>query len=183
MVLEWPHHVGIKVYDITNRASFLNTSKWIEDRRHDLFRIKTASLEMQDVRSERGNDVVIILVGNKTGPRLTKHSEYCCKLDVEGLTWQTDGKSPQKRARKRPRHKAPWAKLGCIEPSGWRRMASCSSRQVQRQAPYAVNSRNRQSSKPKQTSFGTQTLSNPDVSTRCRTRGLRKIVPHLARGC
>ena len=24
---------------------------------------------MQDVRSERGNDVVIILVGNKTGPR------------------------------------------------------------------------------------------------------------------
>ncbi|CAE7887239.1 RABH1D, partial [Symbiodinium sp. KB8] len=40
---------AIVVYDITNRASFLNTSKWIED-----------------VRSERGNDVVIILVGNKT---------------------------------------------------------------------------------------------------------------------
>ena len=32
-----------------DRASFLNTSKWIED-----------------VRSERGNDVVIMLVGNKT---------------------------------------------------------------------------------------------------------------------
>merc|ERR1712187_271718 len=40
---------AIVVYDITNRASFLNTSKWIED-----------------VRSERGPDVVIILVGNKT---------------------------------------------------------------------------------------------------------------------
>eukprot|EP00931_Biecheleriopsis_adriatica_P105307 TRINITY_DN7986_c0_g1_i1.p1 TRINITY_DN7986_c0_g1~~TRINITY_DN7986_c0_g1_i1.p1 ORF type:complete len:215 (+),score=54.28 TRINITY_DN7986_c0_g1_i1:49-645(+) len=40
---------AIVVYDITNRASFLNTAKWIED-----------------VRSERGNDVIIILVGNKT---------------------------------------------------------------------------------------------------------------------
>ena len=33
----------------TDRASFLNTSKWIED-----------------VRNERGNDVIIVLVGNKT---------------------------------------------------------------------------------------------------------------------
>ena len=33
----------------TDRASFLNTTKWIED-----------------VRNERGNDVIIILVGNKT---------------------------------------------------------------------------------------------------------------------
>lgn len=37
------------VYDVTNRASFLNTSKWVED-----------------VRAERGSDVVICLVGNKT---------------------------------------------------------------------------------------------------------------------
>ncbi|KAF1329339.1 Rab6 family gtpase, partial [Globisporangium splendens] len=41
--------VAVVVYDITNRASFLNTSKWIED-----------------VRTERGQDVVIMLVGNKT---------------------------------------------------------------------------------------------------------------------
>jgi len=41
--------VAIVVYDITNRASFLNTEQWIED-----------------VRSERGNDVVIMLVANKT---------------------------------------------------------------------------------------------------------------------
>jgi Ras-related protein Rab-6A len=34
---------------IVDRASFLNTTKWIED-----------------VRNERGNDVIIILVGNKT---------------------------------------------------------------------------------------------------------------------
>ena len=41
--------VAVVVYDITSRASFLNTTKWIED-----------------VRAERGNDVVICLVGNKT---------------------------------------------------------------------------------------------------------------------
>lgn len=41
--------VAVVTYDVTNRASFLNTSNWIED-----------------VRSERGPDVVIMLVGNKT---------------------------------------------------------------------------------------------------------------------
>ena len=40
--------VAIVVFDITNRQSFLSTTKWIED-----------------VRSERGNDVIIVLVGNK----------------------------------------------------------------------------------------------------------------------
>lgn len=41
--------VAVVVYDTTNRASFLNISKWIDD-----------------VRQERGDDVVIMLVGNKT---------------------------------------------------------------------------------------------------------------------
>lgn len=41
--------VAIIVYDITSRASFLNTAKWIDD-----------------VRSERGTDVIMMLVGNKT---------------------------------------------------------------------------------------------------------------------
>jgi len=41
--------VAIIVYDITNRSSFMNTAKWIDD-----------------VRSERGNDVIMMLVGNKT---------------------------------------------------------------------------------------------------------------------
>eukprot|EP01029_Cantina_marsupialis_P028830 TRINITY_DN778057_c0_g1_i1.p1 TRINITY_DN778057_c0_g1~~TRINITY_DN778057_c0_g1_i1.p1 ORF type:complete len:210 (+),score=47.56 TRINITY_DN778057_c0_g1_i1:96-725(+) len=41
--------VAIIVYDITNRQSFLNTKKWIDD-----------------VRAERGNEVVMMLVGNKT---------------------------------------------------------------------------------------------------------------------
>ena len=41
--------MAVIVYDITDRASFLNSSKWIEE-----------------VRAERGNDVVIMLVGNKT---------------------------------------------------------------------------------------------------------------------
>lgn len=40
---------AIVVYDITNRNSFVNTTRWIED-----------------VRTERGNDVIIALVGNKT---------------------------------------------------------------------------------------------------------------------
>merc|ERR1719335_135532 len=41
--------VAVVVYDVTNRASFANTVRWVKD-----------------VRSERANDVVIVLVGNKT---------------------------------------------------------------------------------------------------------------------
>ncbi|KAI7895146.1 GTP-binding protein Ryh1 [Mucor mucedo] len=41
--------VCVVVYDITSRNSFSNTSKWIDD-----------------VRAERGTDVIIVLVGNKT---------------------------------------------------------------------------------------------------------------------
>uniref|UniRef100_A0A8C9GBK7 Ras-related protein Rab-6 n=1 Tax=Piliocolobus tephrosceles TaxID=591936 RepID=A0A8C9GBK7_9PRIM len=40
---------AIVVYDITNRKSFENTTKWI-----------------QDIINERGKDVIIALVGNKT---------------------------------------------------------------------------------------------------------------------
>nr|AAC47440.1 rab6 [Plasmodium falciparum 3D7] len=40
---------AIVVYDITNRQSFENTTKWI-----------------QDILNERGKDVIIALVGNKT---------------------------------------------------------------------------------------------------------------------
>ncbi|WIA31277.1 hypothetical protein OEZ86_002179 [Tetradesmus obliquus] len=41
--------VAVVVYDVTNRQSFLNTVRWI-----------------QEVRTERGSDVIIFLVGNKT---------------------------------------------------------------------------------------------------------------------
>lgn len=41
--------VAVVVYDVTNRTSFLSTAKWIEE-----------------VRNERGNDVILVLVGNKT---------------------------------------------------------------------------------------------------------------------
>lgn len=41
--------VAVVVYDITNTNSFHQTSKWIDD-----------------VRTERGSDVIIMLVGNKT---------------------------------------------------------------------------------------------------------------------
>lgn len=41
--------VAVVVYDITNLKTFENTRKWVDD-----------------VRGERGNDVIIVLVGNKT---------------------------------------------------------------------------------------------------------------------
>ncbi|KAG6528231.1 hypothetical protein ZIOFF_010382 [Zingiber officinale] len=41
--------VAVIAFDVANRQSFLNTSKWIEE-----------------VRTERGSDVIIVLVGNKT---------------------------------------------------------------------------------------------------------------------
>ncbi|EOD16790.1 Rab6, rab family GTPase [Emiliania huxleyi CCMP1516] len=42
-------HVAVVVFDITSRASFESTKRWIAD-----------------VRAQRGNDVVLVLVGNKT---------------------------------------------------------------------------------------------------------------------
>jgi len=41
--------VAVVVYDVTNAKTFEQTRRWIDD-----------------VRSERGNDVIIVLVGNKT---------------------------------------------------------------------------------------------------------------------
>jgi len=41
--------VAVVVYDVAIRQSFLNTARWIEE-----------------VRTERGSDVIIVLVGNKT---------------------------------------------------------------------------------------------------------------------
>ncbi|KAK2077045.1 Ras- protein RABH1d [Prototheca wickerhamii] len=41
--------VAVVVYDVTNRQSFLNVQRWVEE-----------------VRAERGNDVIIVAVGNKT---------------------------------------------------------------------------------------------------------------------
>jgi Ras-related protein Rab-6A len=41
--------VAVIVYDVTNRQSFLNIHRWVDE-----------------VRAERGSDVIITLVGNKT---------------------------------------------------------------------------------------------------------------------
>lgn len=41
--------VAVIVYDITNRQSFQNVSRWVDE-----------------VRAERGSDVIIALVGNKS---------------------------------------------------------------------------------------------------------------------
>ena len=40
--------MAVICYDVTNRQSFGNTKQWVED-----------------VRTERGSDVIIMLVGNK----------------------------------------------------------------------------------------------------------------------
>lgn len=47
--------VAVVVYDISNVASFQETTKWI-----------------QDVRKERGEDVLIVMVGNKTDLSTTR---------------------------------------------------------------------------------------------------------------
>lgn len=44
-----PLYIFLINHPFTDRQSFLNTSKWIEE-----------------VRTERGTDVIIVLVGNKT---------------------------------------------------------------------------------------------------------------------
>ena len=41
--------VAVVVYDVSSRSSFANTSRWIDE-----------------VRTERGSDVIVVLVGNKT---------------------------------------------------------------------------------------------------------------------
>ncbi|KAI8977391.1 ras family-domain-containing protein [Mycotypha africana] len=41
--------VAVIVYDISNKESFVNTTKWIDD-----------------VRAERGDEAIVVLVGNKT---------------------------------------------------------------------------------------------------------------------
>ena len=41
--------VAVVVYDTTSQGSFASTKKWVED-----------------VRAERGSDVIVVLVGNKT---------------------------------------------------------------------------------------------------------------------
>ncbi|NWY14192.1 RAB6B protein, partial [Aphelocoma coerulescens] len=53
--------IAVVVYDITNLNSFQQTSKWIDD-----------------VRTERGSDVIIMLVGNKTD--LADKSAKTCLL-------------------------------------------------------------------------------------------------------
>ena len=67
-------HARVQVYDITNRASFLNTGTSERARGARAERSLTrgapvprhAGKWVEDVRSERGNEVVIMLVGNKT---------------------------------------------------------------------------------------------------------------------
>ena len=67
-------HARVQVYDITNRASFLNTGTSERARGARAQRSLTRSAPVprhagkwvEDVRSERGNEVVIMLVGNKT---------------------------------------------------------------------------------------------------------------------
>lgn len=53
-------HPRDQLHLLTDRTSFMNTSKWVDD-----------------VRSERGNDVIIVLVGNKTD---LNDKRYACSF-------------------------------------------------------------------------------------------------------
>ncbi|EGW33983.1 uncharacterized protein SPAPADRAFT_59389 [Spathaspora passalidarum NRRL Y-27907] len=59
-------HVAVICYDITNKKSFLNLDKWIKD-----------------VKLERGDDVIIVLVGNKSD--LANDKRQVSVEDVEQL--------------------------------------------------------------------------------------------------
>ncbi|RLV90207.1 GTP-binding protein YPT6 [Spathaspora sp. JA1] len=59
-------HVAVICYDITNKKSFLNLDKWIKD-----------------VKLERGDDVIIVLVGNKSD--LANDKRQVSIEDVEQL--------------------------------------------------------------------------------------------------
>ncbi|KAI9401640.1 hypothetical protein POPTR_001G147900v4 [Populus trichocarpa] len=60
--------VAVIVFDVASRQSFLNTSKWIEE-----------------VRTERGSDVIIVLVGNKTNLVEKSHSFWLVNLWSEQI--------------------------------------------------------------------------------------------------
>lgn len=51
--------VAVIVYDVTNRKTFVHTDQWIED-----------------VKVERGQDVLIVLVGNKTDLQMKRQVTY-----------------------------------------------------------------------------------------------------------
>ena len=74
--------VAVVVYDITNKKTFENTRKWVDD-----------------VRGERGNDVIIVLVGNKTdliGEKKVSTEEaklFAMRNDM--LFWETSAKTNQ----------------------------------------------------------------------------------------
>lgn len=73
--------VAVIVYDVTNRESFQHTSRWVED-----------------VRAERGNEVIIALVGNKTDLNdkrevSTEEGEQRSKQYENVLFFETSAKS------------------------------------------------------------------------------------------
>lgn len=80
--------VAVVVYDITNRQSFVNTTKWVDD-----------------VRAERGNDVIIVLVGNKTDlseKRLVELNKFAKDHKLMPLYCDVSAaKLPLKRQRRR----------------------------------------------------------------------------------
>ncbi|EIE80132.1 GTP-binding protein RAB6 [Rhizopus delemar RA 99-880] len=76
--------VAVIVYDISNRQSFINTSKWIDD-----------------VRAERGEDVIIVLVETsaKAGHNVkTLFKKIAQSLPgVDGSTIQSDSKDSMQK--------------------------------------------------------------------------------------
>ncbi|KAK7861557.1 ras-related protein rabh1b [Quercus suber] len=68
--------MAVIVYDVANRQSFLNTYKWIEE-----------------VRTERGSDVIIVLVGNKTNLQVSIEEGEAKAHDLNVMFIETSAKA------------------------------------------------------------------------------------------
>ena len=81
--------VAVIVYDVANRQSFLNVAKWIDE-----------------VKQERGENVVIAIVGNKTDLVEEREVEteegerFARSLRCTNFAWQTEASSPARPTRR-----------------------------------------------------------------------------------
>jgi len=65
--------VAVIVYDVTNRASFLSVNRWLEE-----------------VKNERGEDVILVLVGNKTDQTERRQVGSYVGERERGYCWDND---------------------------------------------------------------------------------------------
>ena len=105
------------VFDITSRESFESTEKWIAD-----------------VRAQRGNDVVIVLVGNKTdlaAQRAVTTAELEARAAINRERFEVRLGVHRKARARRNRGGEGWR----VVRVGWRRARACVMALVQKLQP------------------------------------------------